>query len=77
MSQVDDATYGRYFVAIESSGASNNSTGSAGNLGVRFAGPIQTFTVSYVNALATAFATGVDTDQTIYVSDLTFDYKPC
>jgi hypothetical protein len=75
--QASDATFGRYFIANESSGASNNATGSAGNLELKFAGPVKTFTISYVNALSGSFTNGVDTDQTIYVSDMTFDYKPC
>lgn len=75
--QASDATFGRYFIANESSGASNNATGSAGNLELKFAGPLKTFTIAYINALSGSFTNGVDTDQTIYVSDMTFDYKPC
>lgn len=67
---------GQRFYRNTNNGPVDNETGNAGNLGLRYAGPISTFTVSYWNG-ASQFSDGVDTDQVVYISDLTFDYKPC
>lgn len=67
---------GEYFIATGENTPTDNTTGSAGNLTVTYAGPISSFTVTYGNA-ASSFNNNLDQDQTIYVSDLTFDYKPC
>lgn len=64
------------FYATGNSAPVDNATGTGGNLRVRYAGPISTFTITYWNG-ANTFADNIDTDQTVYVSDLTFDYKPC
>lgn len=64
------------FYASTSSAPADNASGSGGNLRVRYPGPVSTFTISYYNGAA-SFQAGVDNDQAIYVSDMTFDYKPC
>ncbi|WP_322920227.1 hypothetical protein [Nocardioides renjunii] len=56
--------------------ALNDVSSTAGNIRVRYAGPISTFTITYWN-WANQFSSGVDTNQGIFLSDLTFDYKPC
>ena len=56
--------------------ALNDVSSSAGNIRLRYAGPISTFTITYWN-WANQFSSGVDTNQGIFLSDLTFDYKPC
>ena len=64
------------FYRNTNNGSVDNETGNAGNLGLQYAGPISTFTVSYWNG-ASQFSDDVDTDQVVYISDMTFDYKPC
>lgn len=65
-----------WFQAASDNVAVDNTSGSAGNLRVRFAGPISTFTITYWNIQAN-YDPNIDTDQRVYVSDMTFDYKPC
>lgn len=56
--------------------ALNDVSSNAGNIRLRYAGPISTFTITYWN-WANQFSSGVDSNQGIFLSDLTFDYKPC
>lgn len=70
------AGIGEYFIATGENTPTDNTTGSAGNLAVTYAGPITSFTIRYTNS-ASSFDNQLDQDQTIYVSDLRFDYKPC
>ena len=65
----------RFFRAT-GSGLVDNRTGSAGNLELSYAGPISSFSITYWNG-ATSFDKKVDTSQIVYVSDMTFDDKPC
>ncbi|HXH77201.1 hypothetical protein [Nocardioides sp.] len=67
---------GRRFFRTVANGPVDNTTGSAGNLGLSYAGPVTTFSITYWNG-ASAFGDTIDTDQIIYISDMTFDYKPC
>jgi hypothetical protein len=76
VTRATDATFGEYFIATGDSTPTDNATGNAGNLGIKYAGTISQFTITYTNS-ATSFDNTRDQDQTIYVSDLTFDYKPC
>ena len=66
----------RRFFASAQSAPVDNATGGGGNLGLRYDGPISEFTITYYNG-ATSFSDQVDQDQTIYITDLTFDYTPC
>ena len=66
----------RWFQSTSANAPVDNSTGGNGNLRVKFAGPISTFSITYWNRQA-SFDQDVDTDQRIYVSDMTFDYTPC
>jgi hypothetical protein len=70
------AGIGEYFIATGENTPTDNTTGNAGNIVVTYAGPISSFTITYGNA-AGSFNNNLDQDQTIFVSDLTFDYKPC
>ena len=67
---------GEYFIATGENTPTDNTTGAAGNLTVTYPGPLSSFTVAYSNS-ATTYNNQLDQDQTIYVSDLTFDYTPC
>ncbi|PKH37636.1 hypothetical protein SAMN05192575_101646 [Nocardioides alpinus] len=55
--------------------AYNDSTSGAGNVTVKFAGPVSTFTLTYWNA-ETSWS-DVDRNQAVFVGDMTFDYQPC
>lgn len=61
---------------------SNNNTGldnvtrNDGNLVVTYAGPISSFRIAYFNN-QTSFSSTIDTDQVVYITDMTVDYKPC
>lgn len=72
----DTSGGGQRFYAASNSAPVDNGFGAGGNLRLRYAGPISTFSISYYNG-ASSFAFGVDQDQAIYISDLTFDYTPC
>ena len=65
-----------WYQSSSDTAAVNDTTGSNGNIRVTFAGPISSFAITYWNRQS-AFANDVDTNQRIYVSDLTFDYTPC
>lgn len=65
-----------YFYQGRDTNPVDNSTGNGGNLTLRFAGPVTQFAIAYSN-YARDFDNKVDQDQTVYISDLTFDYKPC
>src|SRR6476660_8886973 len=67
---------GEYFIATSENSPTDNTTGAAGNLTVTYPGPLSSFTIAYSNSAST-YNNQLDQDQTIYVSDLTFDYKPC
>jgi hypothetical protein len=64
------------FYASGQSAPVDNTSGTGGNLTVRYAGPVSVFSITYWNGAA-SFDTNVDQDQAVYISDLTFDYKPC
>ncbi|SEB66972.1 hypothetical protein SAMN04489844_0806 [Nocardioides exalbidus] len=70
------AGVGEYFIATGENTPTDNSTGNAGNLTITYPGTISSFTIQYSNS-ASSFNNTLDQDQTIYVSDLTFNYKPC
>jgi hypothetical protein len=65
-----------YFYQNSWTNPSDNVDGNGGNLTLRFAGPLTQFSIAYSN-YARSFNNNLDQDQAIYVSDLTFDYKPC
>lgn len=69
-------TPGTWFQSNSDNTAVNDSTGPTGNLRVRFAGPISTFAITYWNRQG-SYDANIDTNQRIFVSDLTFDYQPC
>lgn len=54
----------------------DNSSSGAGNVTITYPGPLTTFTVSYGNQAA-SFATGVDQDQVVTITNIAFDYMPC
>ena len=54
----------------------DNSSSGAGNVTITYPGPLTTFTLSYGNQAA-SFATGVDQDQVVTMTNIAFDYKPC
>ncbi len=66
----------QWFQSLDANAPVDNTTGTNGNLRVRFAGPIWTFSITYWNRQS-SFDPAIDTDQRIYVSDMTFDYSPC
>lgn len=55
--------------------AYSDSSSGAGNVTVRFAGPLTGFTLTYWNA-ETSWS-GVDRNQAVFVTDVSFDYEPC
>lgn len=55
--------------------AYHDSSSGAGNVTVRFAGPLTSFTLTYWNA-ETSWS-GVDRNQAVFVTDVSFDYQPC
>ena len=55
--------------------AYNDGTSGAGNVAVKFAGPVSSFVVTYWNA-ETSWS-GVDRNQAVFVADVKFDYQPC
>jgi hypothetical protein len=55
--------------------AYSDSSSGAGNVTVRFAGPLTNFTLTYWNA-ETSWS-GVDRNQAVFVTDVSFDYEPC
>ena len=62
------------FYSSNNNNPQNDTNSDLGNVQLRYAGPISSFTLTYWNA-QTSFT--VDTSQAIWVSDMTFDYKPC
>ena len=64
------------FFGKTSSAAVDNTTGSSGNLALSYAGPVSSFSLTYWNGAA-SFANKVDSNQIVYISDMTFDYDPC
>lgn len=54
----------------------DNVTDGRGNLQLRYGGPIRSFTITYWNG-AHSFANWIDTDQVIYLTDMTFDVASC
>ena len=65
-----------YFYQNSWTNPSDNADGNGGNLALRLAGPLTQFQIVYSN-YARSFDNNLDQDQAIYVSDMTFDYKPC
>jgi len=65
-----------WFQGADSNAPQDDTTGGGGNLRVRFAGPLTTFTITYWNRQS-SYDPAIDTNQRIFVSDLTFDYTPC
>lgn len=55
--------------------AYNDGTSGAGNVAVKFAGPVSSFVLTYWNA-ETSWS-GVDRNQAVFVADVKFDYQPC
>lgn len=55
--------------------AYSDSSSGAGNVTVRFADPLTSFTLTYWNA-ETSWS-GVDRNQAVFVTDVSFDYQPC
>ncbi len=55
--------------------AYSDSASGAGNVTVRFAGPLTGFTLTYWNA-ETSWS-GVDRNQAVFVTNVSFDYEPC
>lgn len=57
----------------------NDATGSAGNVRVRYTGTISSFTITYWNQSANLGSPTGNTNnqQAIFLSGLTFDYDPC
>ncbi|GAA1917055.1 hypothetical protein GCM10009797_08450 [Nocardioides hwasunensis] len=56
-------------------GTYNDNTSSAGNVTIAFAGPVSTFDLTYWNAM-TSFS-GVDRNQGVFLTNISFDYQPC
>lgn len=54
----------------------DDTTGSAGNLTLRYPAPISSFTLTYWNDAGQIDDT-IDSNQNLYVSDLTFTYESC
>lgn len=54
----------------------DNTNGGAGNVTITYPGPINGFTINYSNA-ATSFATGIDQDQVVTITNFGFDFQPC
>jgi len=54
----------------------DNANGGAGNVTITYPGPISGFTINYSN-VATSFATGVDQDQVVTITNFGFDFQPC
>ncbi len=65
-----------WFQAKDDDEAVNDTSGSDGNITLKFAGPISTFEITYWNRQK-EYDEDLDTDQRIFVSDMTFDYSPC
>ncbi len=65
------------FYSVNNNTLVDNTTGSGGNVTLRYAGPISSVTLTYWNGYNGTFANTVDTDQVVYLSDMTFDYDPC
>jgi hypothetical protein len=55
--------------------AYSDSASGAGNVTVKFAGPLTGFTLTYWNA-ETSWS-GVDRNQAVFVTNVSFDYEPC
>ncbi|RYC05814.1 hypothetical protein [Nocardioides zhouii] len=72
----NQTTPDRWYQSVSASAAVDDTAGSNGNLRVKFAGPVSTFAITYWNRQS-AYDAGTDTNQRIFVSDMTFDYKPC
>lgn len=70
------ATPNNWFQTADSNAPVNDTTGTNGNLKVSFAGPISTFSITYWNRQS-AYDPAIDTNQRVFVSDMTFDYTPC
>lgn len=62
------------FYSTTGNAALNDTTADQGNVRLKYAGPISVISLTYWNA-QTSYT--VDTSQGIFVSDMTFDYKPC
>jgi hypothetical protein len=71
-----NSTPNRWFQGADNNAPQDDATGGGGNLRVRFAGPLATFTITYWNRQS-SYDSAIDTNQRIFVSDLTFDYTPC
>ncbi|MBL0749150.1 hypothetical protein [Nocardioides baculatus] len=65
-----------WFQGADANLPQDDTAGSGGNLRIKFAGPISTFSITYWNR-QTAYDQNIDTNQRIFVSDMTFDYRPC
>ncbi|KQV77769.1 hypothetical protein ASC64_02790 [Nocardioides sp. Root122] len=67
------------FRPVNDAAPTNDFTGSAGNLRVKYAGPISSFTITYWNQSANLGkkASTFDNQQAVFLGSLTFDYKPC
>ena len=69
-------TPNNWFQTSDNDAPVDDTTGSGGNLRIKFAGPISVFSITYWNRQS-AYDSQIDTNQRIFVSDMTFDYKPC
>ena len=66
----------RFYYQQYTSNPINNTTGSGGNLTLRYAGPLTSFSITYSN-YSSSYVSNIDTNQAIYLTDLRFDYTPC
>lgn len=56
-------------------GSYNDNTSGAGNVRVQFAGPVSTFVLTYWNNIGSF--SGVDRNQGVFLTGISFDYQPC
>ena len=66
----------QFFYQQYTSNPYDNVTSNGGNLELRYAGPLTSFSITYSN-YAGSYASNIDTNQAIFLTDLRFDYKPC